>query len=68
VEVCDSVRDPKLVFFTDKALIHLSGYINAEIAAAGAVLIRDRLSQVPFHSWKMDVWCAITATQTAEPI
>lgn len=58
----------KLTFFTDEAWFHLSGYVNDQNNKYWSSINLIHTFEVPFHNHKICEWCAITATQIAEPI
>jgi hypothetical protein len=66
--VHDCVLDPKLTFFIDDALFHLSGYINAQNNGYWSSINPRQMFEVPLHDQKIGVWCAITASRIVGPI
>jgi hypothetical protein len=54
-------------FFTDEACFHRSGCISAQKDGRWSGVNLRQVFEVPVHSQKIDVWCAITATHIIGP-
>jgi hypothetical protein len=66
--VHDGVLNPKLIFFTDEAWFHLSGYINYQKNRYWSSINPRQAFEVPLHDQKIGVWCAIIASRIVGPI
>jgi len=60
--------DPNLLFFSDEAWFHLSGYINSQNNRYWSTENPHQLHEIPLHDQKVGVWCAISRTRIVGPI
>ena len=60
--------DPNLLFFSDEAWFHLTGYINSQNNRYWSTDNPHQLHEVPLHDQKVGVWCAISRTRLIGPI
>jgi hypothetical protein len=57
--VYDGMVDPDLVFYTDKACFHLSGYVNSQNNRYCSAKSPHTIHEDQLHDRKIGVWCAI---------
>jgi hypothetical protein len=62
--VHDSVADPTLTFFTDKACFHLRGYTNVQNCNLWSTINPRQIFEAPFHDQKIGVRFLIITTGT----
>jgi hypothetical protein len=60
--------DRGLVFYTDEAWCHLSGYVNSQNNRYWSAENQHSVHKVPFHDVKIGVWCAISAHRIIGPV
>jgi len=60
--------DPNLLFFSDEAWFHLSGYINSQNNRYWSTDNPHQVHEIPLHDQKIGVWCAISRTKIIGPI
>jgi hypothetical protein len=66
--VYDGLVDPQLLFITDEAYFHLSGYVNIQNTRIWSVENPHSVHQIPLHDIKIGVWCAVSARRIVGPI
>jgi hypothetical protein len=59
--VHDGLVDPQLLFITDEASFHLSGYVNSQNTRIWSGQNTHAVHQTPLHDIKIGVWCALSA-------
>jgi hypothetical protein len=58
----------QLLFITNEAYFHLSGYVNARNTRIWNDKYPHSVHQIPLHDTKIGVWCAVSARQIIGPI
>jgi inhibitor of nuclear factor kappa-B kinase subunit alpha len=66
--VHDGLVDPQLLFITDEAYFHLSGYVNSQNTRIWSDENPRSVHQIPLHDIKIGVWCAVSARRIIGPI
>lgn len=66
--VHDGYVDPELLFYSDEAWLHLSGYVNSQNNRYWCAENPHQLHVRPLHDVKIGVWCAISARRIIGPI
>jgi hypothetical protein len=64
----DGLVDPQLLFITDEAYFHLSGYVNSQNTRIRSVENPYTVHQTPLHDIKIGVWCAVSARRIIGPL
>lgn len=67
VAFLENVPEDAIVFFSDEAHFHLSGYVNKQNMRYWADTNPRELHQRPLHSPKVTVWCAISSAGIIGP-
>jgi len=57
-----------LVFFTDEAWFHLSGYVNSQNYRTWRTENPHNYTETPLHPQKIGVWCAISRRRIIGPL
>jgi hypothetical protein len=58
--VHDGIADPQLLFLSDEAWFHVGGHVNAQNVRIWSNENPHAIHQVPLHSEKVGVWCAVS--------
>jgi hypothetical protein len=66
--VHDGLVDPQLLFITDEAYFHLSGYVNSQHTRIWSDENPHAVHQTPLHDIKIGVWCAVSVKRIIGPI
>ena len=66
--VHDGIVDPQLLFMTDEAWFHVGGHVNAQNVRIWSNENPHAIQQVPLHSEKVGVWCAVSPRRIIGPI
>jgi hypothetical protein len=64
----DGLADPLLLFITDEACFHLSGYVNSQNTRIWSGENPHAIHQTPLHDIKIGVLCAVSARRIIGPI
>lgn len=67
VALLENVPEDAIVFYSDEAHFHLSGYVNKQNMRYWAANNPRELHQRPLHSPKVTVWCAISSVGIVGP-
>jgi hypothetical protein len=60
--------DRQLLFITDEAYSRLSGYVSSQKTRIWSDENPYAVQQIPLHSIKTPVWCAVSATRIIGPV
>jgi hypothetical protein len=66
--VHDGFVDPQLLFMTNEARFHVSGRVGAQNVRIRSDDNPHAIHQVPLHSEKVGVWCALSPRRITGPI
>lgn len=66
--VHDGNVDPSLLFMSDEAWFHLSGYVNSQNTRYWDTENPNLVHEVPLHDAKVGVWCAVSGRRIIGPI
>jgi hypothetical protein len=64
----DGLVDPHLLFITDKAYFHLSGYVDSQNTRIWSDENPHAVHHIPLNDIKIGLWCAVRARQITGPI
>ena len=63
----ENIPEDAIVFFSDEAHFHLTGYVNKQNMRDWADINPREMHQKPLHSSKVTVWCAISSAGIVGP-
>jgi hypothetical protein len=66
--VHNGLVEPQLLFITDEAYFHLTGYVNSQNARFWSDENPHAVLHIPLHDIKIGVWCAVSARRIIGPI
>jgi hypothetical protein len=66
--VHDGLIDPQLLFITEEAYFHLSGYVHSQNTRIWSDENPHAVHQFPLHDMKIGVWYAVSARRIIGPI
>jgi hypothetical protein len=66
--VHDGIVNPELLFFSDEAWLHLSGYVNTQNNRFWSSENPHQLHEHPLHDIKVGAWCAVTSKRIIGPV
>jgi hypothetical protein len=66
--VHDGLIDPQLLFITDEAYFHLSGYVNIQNTRIWSDENLHSVHQIPLRDIKIGVWRAVSTRRIIGPI
>jgi hypothetical protein len=64
----DGIVDSQLLFITDEVWFHVNGSVNAQNVRIWSHKNPHATQQVPLHSEKVGVWCAVSARRIIGPL
>jgi hypothetical protein len=56
------------IWFTDEAYFHLDDYVNKQNMQICTTENPDKVTEVPLHTKRCIVWCAVSATGVVGPL